>query len=395
MIRRRHAVAAVALLLLPGFVSAQGVFPDRSWPTGTPASVGIGVAVLDSIASEIAAGAYGPVDRMVVIRHGRLVYDGSWAWDYDSIYGDSARTTNALNPHDLNSPYNYFNPWWHPTWRRGDLHTLQSVTKTVTSVIIGVAITRGEFPSIDTPVLQFFDTTKVKNIDARKRRVTIRHLLTMTGGFDWNENLPYIDPANTGVAMEASYDWVQYMIDRPMAREPGTLFNYSSGETELLAHIFFRATGIDIEEYGAKRLFGPLGIERWFWKRTPAGVADTEGGLYLEAKDLARIWHLWLHDGKWNGTQLVSREWVRQSVSPAVRAGNRPGAQSYGFKWWLMPNPTDPSRFIWAGSGFGGQSPMAVPELDLIVVFNGWSILPGMKSLPRSQVMERIIRGTK
>ena len=78
-----------------------------------------------------------------------------------------------------------------------------------------------------------------------------------------------------------------------------------------------------------------------------------------------------------------------------MRVASRPGAQSYGFKWWLMPNPTDTTRFIWSGSGFGGQFPMAVPELDLVVVYNGWSILPDMPSLPRARVMERIIRGTR
>ena len=213
---------------------------------------------------------------------------------------------SPLNAHDPTGPYNYYNPWWHPTYRRGDLHSLQSVTKTVTSVVIGTAVTRGDFPSIDTRILSFFDTAQVRNIDDRKRRVTVRHLLTMTGGFDWNEDLPYVDPSNSAVNMEASYDWVQFTIDRPMAREPGTQFGYSSGESQLLAHIFRRATGVDIEEYAARHLFAPLGIERWFWKRTPAGLVDTEGGLYLEARDLARLRYLFLRVGNWNGTQGVS-----------------------------------------------------------------------------------------
>lgn len=391
----RHFALALVLLLSPAAAAAQAVFPGQTWPAATPAAAGISVAVLDSIAAEIGRGDYGSVTRMVVIRRGQLVYDRSWKWDFERIYGDSARVRNPLNAHDPTGPYNYFSPWWHPTYRRGDLHTLQSVTKTVTSVIIGAAVTRGDFPSIDTPVLRFFDTTRVKNIDDRKRRMTIRHLLTMSGGFDWDENLPYIDPANTGVVMEGSYDWVQYTIDRPMAREPGTLFNYSSGETQLLAHIFRQATGRDIEEYATQHLFAPLGIERWFWKRTPAGLADTEGGLYLEAKDLARIWYLWLRNGEWNGTRVISPEWVTASVAPALRVAPRAGSPSYGFKWWLQPNPTDTTRFVWAGSGFGGQFPMAIPELDLVVVFNGWNILPDTPSLPRGQVMRRILLGTK
>jgi CubicO group peptidase (beta-lactamase class C family) len=245
---------ATGLLGRPAAASVQDRFPGRDWPTAAPASVGLNAAVLDSIRAEIDAGAYGQVDRMVIIRRGRLVVDETWTWDYDRIYGDSARVRSPLNAHDPTGPYNYYNPWWHPMYRRGDLHSLQSVTKTVTSAVIGTAVTRGDFPSIDSPVLAFFDSTTVKNIDQRKRRVTVRHLLTMTGGFDWNEDRPYVDPANSAVTMEASYDWVQFTIDRPMAREPGTQFQYSSGESQLLAYIFRRATGVDVEEYAARHL---------------------------------------------------------------------------------------------------------------------------------------------
>ncbi|HEX4935774.1 MAG TPA: serine hydrolase [Gemmatimonadaceae bacterium] len=386
---------AILVLAHATALQAQRPFPGRAWPATTPRAVGLDVAVLDSIDREIASGAYGYVDRFLVVRRGRVAYDRRYAHDYVKAYGDSARRNNALNAHDLTSPYNYFNPWWHPTYRGGTLHTLQSVTKTVTSVVIGTAVARGEFPSLDTPVLAFFDTTRVQHIDARKRRVTIRHLLTMSGGFDWNENLPYIDPANTGVAMEGSYDWVQYMIDRPMAREPGTLFNYSSGETELLAWVFRQATGIDIEEYAARHLFAPLGITDWFWKRTPKGIVDTEGGLYLDGSDLARIWWLFLAGGEWNGTRVVSADWVRASTTPHMLVAQRPNSPRYGFKWWLYPLPSDTTQFVWAGSGFGGQSPLAFPTKDMVVVFNAWNILPGMKGVPVRTMLERLEKAAR
>lgn len=391
--RHRRSLVLASILLAVGPVAplhAQRTFPGAEWPTATPASLGLNAAVLDSIDREIAAGTYGNVDRFLVIRHGQVAVDRRYARDYDRIYGDSARVPNALNAHHLTSPYNYFNPWWHPTYRRGTLHTLQSVTKTVTSVVIGTALARGEFPSIDTPILAFFDTTRVQHLDDRKRRVTIRHLLTMSGGFDWNENLPYIDPKNTGAAMEASHDWVQYMIDRPMAREPGASFNYSSGETELLAWIFHRATGEDIESYAARHLFAPLGIRDWHWKRTPNGLIDTEGGLYLDGGDLARIWWLFLAGGTWNGTTVVTRDWVRQSTARQIVAGNRAGAPGYGFKWWLYPLPSDPTRDVWGGSGFGGQQPLAFPDKDMVVVFNAWNILPGMPGVPLRAMLKRL-----
>ncbi|HEX5725965.1 MAG TPA: serine hydrolase [Longimicrobiaceae bacterium] len=383
--------ATAALLAAGGAAQAQTEWPGERWPTAAPREVGLDAAVLDSIDAEIRSGRYGHVDRFLVIRRGRLAFDRRYRHDYDSIYGDSARLATTLRTHDRSGPYNYFNAWWHPFYRRGDLHTLQSVTKTVTSIVIGTAVTRGEFPSLDTPVLAFFDSGTVANVDDRKRRMTVRHLLTMTAGIDWDENRPYGDTANTAIGLEGSYDWTRFTIDRAMSEEPGTRFNYNSGASQLLAHVFRRATGLDVEEYAARHLFGPLGIRDWYWKRTPAGVPDTEGGLYLAADDLARLWYLFLREGAWNGRQVVSRDWVRASVAPAVTAGNRPGAPRYGLKWWLFPNPTDSTRVMWAGSGFGGQFPVAIPEDDLIVVVNQWNILPGRPSLPLGRVLARIL----
>ena len=111
----------------------------------------------------------------------------------------------------------------------------------------------------------------------------------MSAGLEWHEDLPYNDPKNSGSVMEASEDWVKYVMDQPMTDEPGSRFNYSSGTAEVLAHIFRVATGQDVEEYAAKYLFAPLGITRFYWKRIPYGLADTEGGLYLERHDLAKL----------------------------------------------------------------------------------------------------------
>lgn len=387
---RAFLLPVLATMLLVAPASAQRSFPAERWPAATPSEVGLDVAVLDSIHAEITAGRYGYVDRMLVIRRGRVAYDKRYTHDYDRVYGDSARHPNSLSAHDVTSPFNYFNPWWHPTYQRGDLHTLQSVTKTVTSVVIGTAVTRGEFPSLDTPVLSFFDTTTVKNIDDRKRRLTIRHLLTMSSGLDWNESVPYTDPRNAAGAMEGAYDWSAYTISLPMAREPGAQFNYSSGDSQLLATVFRQATGVDVEEYAARHLFGPLGIARWHWKRTPSGPADTEGGLYLEATDLARIWYLFLNDGMWNGTRIVSSDWVKASIAPQIAVGTQPTSAKYGYKWWLYPLASDPTKFAWAGSGFGGQFPIALPEKDVIIVFNGWNILPGQPGFPVRRMIERI-----
>ena len=389
----RHLLTLLAIIpAVSAGALAQQSWPTRQWPTTSPSAAGLKVAVLDSIDAEVKTGRYGYVDRILVIRRGRIAYDRRYRHNYDSIYADSARIATALSSHDLTGPYNYFSDWWHPYYRRGDLHTLQSVTKTVTSIIIGTAVTRNEFPPLDTPVLSFFDSASVANLDDRKRRMTVRHLLTMTAGMDWDEAKSYGDTTNTAVQLESSYDWVDFTIDRPMSEEPGTRFNYSSGASQLLAHIFARATGTDIEEYAARHLFAPLGITDWYWKRTPRGLVDTEGGLYLRSEDLAKLWYLFLRDGAWDGKQVVSRDWVRASVSPAVPVGRRAlGMTHYGYKWWLYPNPTDSTRVMWAGSGFGGQWPIAIPEDDLVIVINQWNIIPGRRSLPLRPTLTRIL----
>ena len=211
----------------------------------------------------------------------------------------------------------------------------------------------------------------MKNVDDRKRRMTLRDVLTMTTGLAWNEqDVPYDDPRSDSSLMEATDDWVQYVIDRPMAAEPGKVWNYSSGATELLAYIFQQETGQDIDEYGQKYLFGPLGIEH-HWKRTYLGVVDTEGGLYLNPDGLAKIGYLYLHDGVWEGKPLVSPEWVKTSVTPYIDAE---AGMKYGYKWWLYPRK-DSKELVWMCLGFGGQRLMVFPDEQLLVVLTGWEIL--------------------
>jgi CubicO group peptidase (beta-lactamase class C family) len=363
----------IAILLVAFFLSVN-VYTQTSWPTATPESVGMIKDSLLALENAINSGKHGYVDGILITRNGKLIYEKTWKHDYDKIYGEAARTKSPLNPYDPGGQYNYFNPWWHPYYRRGELHSLQSVTKTITSVIIGVATTRKEFPELSTRVLSFFDTTQVKNIDDRKRRMTIQHLLTMTAGFKWNESLPYNDPANDGTQMEASFDWVQFVIDKPMAFEPGEHFAYNSGASQLLSYVFRKATGKDIEEYAAQYLFASLGIKEYFWKRIPTGLADTEGGFYLKPADLAKIFYLFLQNGNWNGMQLVSREWVQSSVTPYKTVV--PGV-AYGYKWWLYSYGADNSKTAWCGNGFGGQFPIIIPEYNIVAVVNAWNTQGG------------------
>jgi CubicO group peptidase (beta-lactamase class C family) len=156
-----------------------------------------------------------------------------------------------------------------------------------------------------------------------------------------------------------------------MATEPGTVFAYSSGVTELFAHIFKKETGSDIEEYARRHLFAPLGIVNYHWKRTPLGVVDTEGGLYLRTEDLTKLGQLFLQEGRWKGARIVSSEWIKESLTPRIAAGE--GFQ-YGYFWWLLPYGK-PGQTAWVARGFGGQRLIVFPDEQLIVTSTAWHIL--------------------
>jgi Beta-lactamase len=353
-------------------------WPTKGWPTASAASVGLDEAVLRRLDQNMASGNFSEmIDSLAVFRCGKKVLERSYPHDYAKIYSKEAAERGPYNER-LTGRYNYFDPHWHPYYHGTDLHTMQSISKTVTSVIIGVAMQRGDFKAaLNTPALNYFDVSKVKNVDDRKRRITLRDLLTMTTGLAWNDQgFDTGDPQNDTSLMEASDDWVQYAIDKPMVAEPGKVWNYNSGGSVLLGYIFQKETGKDIDDYGQKFLFAPLGIKHK-WKRTYLGDVDTEGGLYLNGSDLAKIGYLYLHGGVWDGQRIVSSRWVKESLTPYFATGDEPDFKGYkyGFKWWLFELP-DRTENIWMARGFGAQDLMVFPKQGLIVTFTGWDILP-------------------
>ena len=362
-------------------------WPTKGWATASPASVGLDEQILLRLDKDIASGKYSQMlDSLAVFRCGKKVFERFYPHDYGKSYGKEAGVRGPYNMR-LTGRYNYFDPYWHPYYHGTDLHTMQSITKTVTSVILGAAVQRGDFKAgLDTPVLRYFDASKVKNVDDRKRRMTLRDLLNMATGLEWDAGgfETSGDPKNDTSQMEGSDDWVQYAIDKPMVAEPGKVFNYNDGAAVLLAYIFQKETGWDIDDYAQKYLFAPLRM-RHEWKRTYLGVVDTEGGLYLNGGDLAKIGYLYLHDGVWEGPRIVSGEWVKQSVTPSFQddepdivGGKVVGVIpfKYGFLWTFY-KPPDSTEYVWLGLGFGLQHLEVFPQEDLIVTFTAWDFLPG------------------
>lgn len=369
------------------------IWPTKGWPQGTPHSAGLDEQILKNFDADIAGGKYTMIDSFRVFRCGREVFARKYDHDYAQIYAKEANTKGPLNAR-LTGRYNYFDAQWHPFYHGTDLHTMQSVSKTVTAMIFGVAITRGDFKaSLKTPVLHYFDASKVKNLDDRKRQMTVEDLLTMTSGMN-SEELYYPPtsdmPENDFVHMEASSDWVQFAIDEPIVEEPGRNFTYSSAATELLAYVFKKETGQDIDAYAEKFLFDPLGIKH-YWKRDYAGTVDTEGGLYLNDEGLAKLGFLYLNNGVWEGKQIVSADWVKESVAPHVAMPYtlEGGRMYWGFNWWLIPLN---GRYAWMALGMGGQTLLVFPQQNMMVVFTGWDL---QNEIDINSLMPRLLPAIK
>ena len=210
-------------LTINSFGAAAQIPAAGDWETADPEEVGLSADALALIHEDLLAGKYGYIDSFLVARHGKIVFEAYYEHDYTLLYKEEAATPGPLVVNDPSGPYNYFNAWWHPYYRHTTLHSMQSVTKSVVSAIIGIAIAQEVFPDLETPVLSFFDADAVANIDDRKRAMTLRHLLTMSDGLLWDENLPYTDPANSFAIMAKAHDWVQFTISSAHAPRAGRL----------------------------------------------------------------------------------------------------------------------------------------------------------------------------
>lgn len=360
-IRSRHdhtttvglrTAVAVLLVFLPAAVLAQehDRDPDRAppaldhgWPVAAPSAVGLDARALDRLARSIADGEHGLVDGFLVVRNGRLVFE---------------RYFRGFGPYTL--------------------HTLQSVTKSVASTLVGLAVQEGVIDAA-MPIREFFPEHRDRfAADGRKRGVTLHHLLTMTSGFGWPElEVAYAD-TNIVWLLEDAYDWPGYVLQQPMAAEPGTLFNYSTGVSTLLGAILQNETGMRADRFAEHHLFDVLGIPLYGWWRNmehPDHWVHTGGGLHLMPRDLAKIGYLYINGGKWHGTTVLSPEWIEVATTAHVATGRSP-TESYGYQWWLRP--LDRSDRSDAGAndiihawGWGGQHMFMIPELQMVVVFTG------------------------
>ena len=346
MKRLSFGLILLAVLLVPGSVFSQGTAgavpqkaPAWDWPTAKPDEQGLDGAALAALVADIGLGDLLPrLHYLVIIRHGRLVLE-------ENFHG----------------------------WGPGKVHTLQSVSKSFTSALVGIAIARGEFKGVDEKVLDFFpDMKDIANLDERKKAMRLEDILTMRTGTDYNENRRR--PPRTGRLIRLTKGWDKFYLDRPMIQAPGTGFQYDSGGVILISAMLKRRTGLHAKEYALEHLFKPLGIEKFFWVGNAEGHTHTGGGLNLSARDAAKLGQLYLNKGRWGDVQVVPENWVRESFKMRVDL-TQPGQppSGYGYLWWIWaPDPRGKTgEYIYAARGRFGQYVIVVPEHDMVVVFLG------------------------
>lgn len=372
----RTAIIAGALAASAVLAAAQQTTapPTNGWPTATFAESRLDSTPLTAIKRGIDSGLYGHVDRLVVIRDGRMVANWRFARDYARIAAGKRSVIGcgpgACDGYSVQGEFNYFDPNTHPFYRGRDVHSLQSVTKSVVATLVGIAIQRGELPPPSSPLLPLLSAFDVSRTDPRLARATLADLLTMRSGIEWHEQDRPLDATNTTVQLEFSSDWVAFTLAQPMDADPGTKWAYNSGGSHLLGAIVQSKTGVRADTYAQRHLFGPLGIRDFHWKITPTGFPDGEGGLYLEAEQLAKIGLLYLNDGMWGAQRVLPPGWAREATSAHAARINGAG-WSYGYQWW---RPDRAGVEVWAGMGFGGQYLIVLPAQRIIAVTNAWNV---------------------
>ncbi|MEJ2502802.1 MAG: serine hydrolase, partial [Gemmatimonadota bacterium] len=247
---------------------------------------------------------------------------------------------------------------------------VQSVTKSVTSALVGIALEKGCLEGIDQPMLDFFPEQAVRVRDPRKREITLRQMLQMRAGYGWE--------GSDSLRWEGLIggDYLPLLVDFPLDRDPGTGFDYSNVTSHLLAVIVSRACDSDLLELARADLFGPIGVEPGDWGADPEGYRYGQGELHLTARDMARLGLLYLNRGAWKGRQVVPADWVEASLtgysSDIDTAGLRSGTvgryfhdAEYGYQWWSARVGDRRFDFAW---GHGGQMILLLHDLDMILI---------------------------
>ena len=351
---------------------------------GSLEEVNIDSALIVKAVNNISQGRYKEVHSMLIFKDDKLVFE-EYFTGHKFKYDSTDHHGELL------------------TWDRTILHNIMSVTKSIASVCMGIAIDNGFIGSVHQSIFDYLPKHQHLKKDG-KDKITIEHLLTMTSGLDWNEwALPYGNPKNDVIMMNYAEDPVTYVLNKPLIDEPGKSFKYAGGCNILLGEILKNATKMNIDEFSGKYLFEPLGISPYYWSQYKNGVVDTAGSLKITPRDMAKIGVTFLNKGIWNGEQIISEQWVDKSAvsypgnSWLNNWDDHWGLRGYAYMWWTHQFVKSSKRInMYYAAGWGGQYIMVIPELNTVVVFTGGNYLsyrPPFEILKKYVIPAFIIHG--
>lgn len=320
----------VVCLTGPAIAQSDSYFLPQKWRFSTPEAQGMDSARLAEMFDYVAKNRVN-VHSIQIVRHGYVVLDA------------------------------YFYPF-----PRHSLHDTASVTKSVTSSVVGIAVDGGFLKSVKQPVLEFFPNRQLANPDPRKQALTLEHLLTMASGLDCGYRRGEAELA----AMLRTNGFIQYVLDLPMRDDPGKRFAYCSGNFHLLSAVLTKATKQSELDFARQRLFDPLGIRDVGWSADREGLTHGWGDLHLKPLDMARIGYLYLNRGRWNGKQIISEDWIDRSTRLQIKPGRGDG---FGYGWWISNSLPG----LYEALGRGGQRISVWKEKDIVIVFTGGEFEPG------------------
>ncbi len=307
-------------------------FPGETWRTSHPEDQGLDSERLRRLIDDLNKGnLQRPISSFTIVKNGYMVVSETFG-SYD---GETA-------------------------------HTMQSVTKSITGTLVGIAMQQGHIESLDQKVLDFFpEYDRIDRLDDHKRAMNLRHCLTMRTGQAWTGE------RHLGALNRFSGDKMKYVLDYEMEGAPGQKWYYNSGIAILMGGLLQNATRQNVEDFAQANLFAPLGISDVHWSWGHRGIPHTGGGLFLTPDAMLRIGYLYLRGGRWGDQQILPPSWIEESLQRRVPFAERLAGKAnagYGYMWWLLPmDPSENDPDILMAYGHWGQFIFIVPTLDMVV----------------------------
>jgi CubicO group peptidase (beta-lactamase class C family) len=315
---------------------------NDGWECDDLKNAGLDSATMIQLMQEISAGKHGDIHSIVLVKGSKLVLE-----EYFALNGNMCGpvVTEAF---------------------RDKVHHMASVTKAVTSALIGIAIDNGLIDRVDVPLFALLPQYDHLSTDD-KSRIRLKHMLTMTPGLQWEQSrYSFSDRRNDGGQLYRCRDAVEYVLSKPLVAEPGDRFEYSNGFATVVGVVLEHASGMNVDKFAEQSLFVPLGISEYQWTRYPDGSFETDGGLALRSRDLAKIGQLFMDVGIWRERRVISESWVRESTLGRVNLGR---SRKFGYYWNEMKVKVNQTEYLgFFAPGHGGQFVAVLPDLDLVFV---------------------------